>query len=116
MSSETEVGPASDLKPGTVTGAGKYAVGNADGELFAVTRRCRHLMADLADGTIDDEGCLTCPWHGSKYDTRTGRMVLGPQGIFAKIPFLGTAFKTLTKVLPLGRGKVVERGETLYVE
>jgi nitrite reductase/ring-hydroxylating ferredoxin subunit len=116
MSSETEVGPASDLTPGTVVGAGKYAVGNADGELFAVTRRCRHLMADLADGTIDDDGCLTCPWHGAKYDTGTGRMVRGPQGIFAKIPFLGAAFKTLTRVVPLGRGKVVERKKTLYVE
>ena len=116
MPDETEVGPASDLTPGTVVGAGKYAVGNADGELFAVTRRCRHLMADLADGTIDDDGCLTCPWHGAKYDTGTGRMVRGPQGIFAKIPFLGAAFKTLTRVVPLGRGKVVERKKTLYVE
>lgn len=114
--SETEVGPASDLTPGTVVGAGRYAVGNAEGELFAVTRRCRHLMADLADGTIDDDGCLTCPWHGAKYDTGTGRMVRGPQGIFAKIPFLGTAFKTLTRVIPLGRGKVVERDGTYFVE
>ena len=116
MSREIEVGPASEVTPGTVTGAGRYAVGNADGELFAVTRRCRHLYADLAGGTIDEEGCLTCPWHGSKYDVHTGRMVLGPQGIFAKIPGLGLAFKALTLVLPLGRGKVVERDETVFVE
>jgi nitrite reductase/ring-hydroxylating ferredoxin subunit len=116
MSQETEVGPASELTPGTVKGAGRYAVGNADGDLFAVTRRCRHLYADLADGTIDEAGCLTCPWHGSKYDVSTGRMVLGPQGIFAKIPGLGLAFKALTLVLPLGRGKVVERDKTIYVE
>jgi hypothetical protein len=44
----TKVGPASDLKPGAVTGAGKWAVGNAKGDVFAVTRRCRHLYADLA--------------------------------------------------------------------
>ncbi len=116
MSSEQEGGPASELPPGTVQGAGKYAVGNADGELFAVTRRCRHLMADLADGTIDEDGCLTCPWHGASYDVHSGRMVRGPQGIFAKIPGLGTAFKALTLVLPLGRGNVVERDDTLYVE
>ncbi len=116
MSGETEVGPAAELTPGTVKGAGRYAVGNADGELFAVTRRCRHLYADLAGGTIDEEGCLTCPWHGSKYDVKTGRMVLGPQGIFAKIPGLGLAFKALTLVLPLGRGRIVERDTTLYVE
>jgi nitrite reductase/ring-hydroxylating ferredoxin subunit len=116
MPNEVEVGPASELTPGTVKGAGRYAVGNADGELFAVTRRCRHLYADLANGSIDEAGCLVCPWHGSKYDVRTGRMVLGPQGIFAKIPGLGTAFKALTLVLPLGRGRVVERDDTLYVE
>ena len=42
-------------------------------------------------------------------------MVLGPQGIFAKIPGLGEAFKLLTRVLPLGRGTVVERDSKIYV-
>lgn len=116
MASEIEVGPASELTPGTVVGAGRYAVGNADGELFAVTRRCRHLYADLANGSIDQAGCLVCPWHGSRYDVKTGRMVLGPQGGFGKIPGLGTVVKALTVVLPLGRGRIVERDDTVYVE
>ena len=116
MTEELEVGPVSELPPGTVKGAGPYVVGNADGELFAVTRRCRHLFADLAGGSIDEAGCLVCPWHGSKYDVKTGRMVRGPQGIFAKIPGLGLAYKALTLVVPLGRGKVVERNGTLFVE
>lgn len=116
MSDPIEVGPVSELPPGTVVGAGRYAVGNADGELFAVTRRCRHLNADLANGSIDEDGCLVCPWHASKYDVETGRMVRGPQGVFAKIPGLGTFFKAFTRVLPLGRGRVVERDDTLFVE
>jgi len=116
MPDEIEVGPASELTPGTVKGAGRYAVGNIDDELFAVTRRCRHLYADLADGSIDEAGCLVCPSHGSKYDVRTGRMVLAPQGFFAKIPGLGTALKVLTSVLPLGRAPVVKRDGTIYVE
>ncbi len=111
-----DVGPAAELPPGTVTGAGKYAVGNADGKFFAVTRRCRHLYADLASGSIDEDGCLVCPWHGSKYNVETGRMVLGPQGIFAKVPGLDAAFKTLTLVVPLGRGDVTERDGEIYVE
>ena len=115
MLGETEVGPASELTPGTVKGVGRYAVGNAGGQLFAVTRRCRHLYADLARGRIDKNGCLVCPWHGSKYDVRTGRMVRGPQGFFAKVPGLGTVYKALTRVLPLGRGRVVERDGILYV-
>jgi nitrite reductase/ring-hydroxylating ferredoxin subunit len=79
-----------------VVGLTKKWVGNSKGEYFAVTRRCRHMFADLAGGTIDSKGCLVCPWHGSRYDVTTGRMVLGPQGIFAKIPGLGEAFKLLT--------------------
>lgn len=116
MPDPIEVGPVSELPPGAVVGAGRYAVGNADGDLFAVTRRCRHLNADLAKGSIDEDGCLVCPWHQSKYDVETGRMVRGPQGVFAKIPGLGTFFKALTRVVPLGRGEVVERDHTLYVE
>lgn len=115
MTRETEVGPAADLAPGSVKGAGRYAVGNAKGELFAVSRRCRHLGADLAQGTIDREGCLVCPWHGARYDVATGRMTRGPQGIFAKIPGLDAAYRALTKALPLGRGEVVERDGTLFV-
>lgn len=38
MSREIEVGPVSELTPGVVAGAGHYAVGNADGELFDALR------------------------------------------------------------------------------
>ena len=78
MADEIKVGPASELTPGKVVGAGQYAVGNSKGQLFAVSRRCRHLFADLAKGRIDKDGCLVCPWHGAKYDVATGRMVRGP--------------------------------------
>lgn len=115
MSDEIEVGPVTDLPPGTVKGSGQYAVGHSD-ELFAVSRRCRHLYADLAGGSVDENGCLTCPWHHAEYDVHTGRMMKGPQGIFAKIPGLGLAFKALTLVLPLRRGKVSERDGTVFVE
>ncbi|HSM02298.1 MAG TPA: Rieske 2Fe-2S domain-containing protein [Acidimicrobiia bacterium] len=115
MRYETPAGPVSDLPPGTVKGAGRFAVGNDDGRRFAVTRRCRHLLADLAGGSIDDEGCLVCPWHGSRYDTETGRMVSGPEGFYDKIPGLEGGLKALTRFLPLGVGEVVERDGDLFV-
>lgn len=115
MPYETRAGPSEDLPIGTVAGAGRFAIGNRDGDCFALTRRCRHLGADLARGSIDRDGCLRCPWHGAGYDVDTGRMVKGPGGIFAKIPGLGWGFKTLTKVLPLGRGKVTERDGELFI-
>lgn len=115
MAVEQKVGPAVDLGPGEVRGVGRYAVGNADGQLFAVTRRCRHLGADLAGGFIDGDGCLVCPWHGARYDVSTGRMTRGPQGAFAKVPGLDAAYRLVTRVLPLGRGDVFERDGTLFV-
>ncbi len=116
MSEARRVAAASDLPAGSVMGSGRYAVGNAEGSYFAVTRRCRHLGADLAGGTVDPDGCLVCPWHGSKYDVSTGRMVRGPQGVFAKIPGLGAAFKALTAVLPLGRATVTVKEGEVYLD
>jgi len=115
MSREHEVGRTADLAPGAVTGAGPYAVGNIGGEFFAVSRRCRHLGADLANGALDEQGRLVCPWHQATYDVHTGRMVRGPQGIFAKVPGLGAAYRALTGVLPLHRGRVLERDGCLFV-
>jgi nitrite reductase/ring-hydroxylating ferredoxin subunit len=112
---EIEVGPAAELGPGVVVRAGRYAVGNANGELFAVTHRCRHLGADLAAGSIDRQGCLVCPWHGARYDVATGRMTRGPQGLAAKIPGVDAGYRLLTKAFPLGRGAVVEREGTVFV-
>ena len=109
-----KIGPAADFSTGSVGGVDRYAVGN-NGEYFAVGRRCRHLGGDLANGTVDSDGCLVCPWHQSAYDVRTGRMVRGPQGAFAKIPGLGATFKGLTRILPLRRGRVVVEDSDLYL-
>ena len=115
MSGQQRAGAAAEFPPGKVAGVGRYAVGNAGGRYFAVTRRCRHLGADLAGGSIDENGCLVCPWHRSAYDVGTGRMVRGPQGIFAKVPGLSWSFEQLTRVWPLRVGKVTERDGDLIV-
>jgi 3-phenylpropionate/trans-cinnamate dioxygenase ferredoxin component len=114
---ERLVGKAKDLGPGSVQGAGPWVVINVDGRRYALSRRCRHLGADLANGEIGDDGCLVCPWHQSRYDPENGRMVTGPQRIFARIPGLDLFYeKFLTRVLPLRRAKVVERDKEVYVE
>ncbi len=61
---------------------GALAVGISAGRPFAVSNRCRHLFASLADGQVTEDGCLECPWHGARYDVGTGQMVRGPQGAF----------------------------------
>jgi nitrite reductase/ring-hydroxylating ferredoxin subunit len=39
--------------------------------------RCSHLSGPLADGDYED-GCLTCPWHGSMFRVSDGAVVRGP--------------------------------------
>ena len=73
--------PDTPMAAGGVRRVGEWAVGVSGGEDFAVSRRCRHQLADLSKGTVDADGCLVCPWHASRYDVRTGAMVDGPQGI-----------------------------------
>lgn len=51
---EQLVGSAKELGPGSVRGVGRWAVLNVDGRRYAVSRRCRHLRADLAGGHIDE--------------------------------------------------------------
>lgn len=85
---------------------GRWAVGNTGTEHFAVDRVCRHLGGPLDKGAINRDGCLVCPWHGAAYDVGTGRMVRGPQGVFAKVPGLGAVFRGLSAVIPLRRATV----------
>jgi 3-phenylpropionate/trans-cinnamate dioxygenase ferredoxin subunit len=75
------------------TDHGKLAVGLSDGMPFAVSNRCRHLLASLGAGKVAEDGCLECPWHAARFDVRTGRMVRGPQGAFR--PIAGAVKSTL---------------------
>lgn len=109
--------PAADLPPGTVTELNGWVVGTQrDGTHFAVGRRCRHQLADMSRGTIGADGCLVCPWHGSRYDTRTGRMTRGPRGFLGyrgPTPGYTQVVRAYASVLRLSVGRVLERGGRL---
>lgn len=79
-----------DLGPSGVavvkdTPHGELAVGLSRGEPFAVSNRCRHVLAPLGKGSVDEHGRLVCPWHAAEYDVNSGAMLLGPQGIFKPV-------------------------------
>lgn len=109
------IGPASDFPPGAVRAFENVVVGNADGTFFATGSKCRHLGADLTKGSIDDDGCLVCPWHGATYDVTTGHMLKGPGGVFGMVPGLGAVFKARTRVQPLAVHEVVVQDGGLYL-
>ena len=111
--------PAADLPPGAVRRVGDWAVGNRDGEYFAVSRRCRHQLADLSDGSIDADGCLVCPWHQSRYDVRTGEMVAGPRGLLGyhgPTPGYTQFVRAYGRVLRLRVRRALRRGDHVVVE
>lgn len=110
---------ADQLPPGSVRRAGPWAVGNRDGDLFAVSRRCRHQLGDLAEGTIDADGCLVCPWHQARYDVTTGAMVEGPRGFLGyhgPTPGYTQAVLAYSRVLRLRVARAVRRGADIFVE
>jgi nitrite reductase/ring-hydroxylating ferredoxin subunit len=91
---------------------GTIAVGISAGKPFAVSNRCRHLFASLGEGQVTSEGCLQCPWHASRYDVETGRMVRGPQGAYK--PLAGV-IKATAGSIPLKRFPVELRDGAIWL-
>ena len=112
--------PAADLPQGRVRRVGNWAVGNrGDDRYFAVSRRCRHQLADLAGGTVDADGCLVCPWHQSRYDVRTGEMVEGPRGFLAyhgPTPIYTQLVATFGRLARLRVRRAVREGDDVVLE
>jgi nitrite reductase (NADH) small subunit len=52
-------------------GAESIAIFEVDGRLMAVENVCRHVGNPIDDGFVQG-GCVSCPWHGWRYDLRTG--------------------------------------------
>jgi len=48
-----------------------------DGQLHAIADRCSHRGGPLHEGAYSD-GCLTCPWHGSRFRVADGQVLVGP--------------------------------------
>lgn len=47
------------------------------GELHALANRCNHRGGPLHEGELGD-GCVTCPWHGSRFALADGGVDRGP--------------------------------------
>ena len=52
-------------------GSGRFRLLRQDGALIAHSVTCPHWLGPL-DGAIDGDGCVTCPWHGYRFDVATG--------------------------------------------
>ncbi len=48
-----------------------------DGTTHAMADRCSHRGGPLSSGAVEGD-CITCPWHKSRFDVRTGQVRGGP--------------------------------------
>lgn len=48
-----------------------------DGDLCALANTCTHLGGPLHEGAREGDS-VVCPWHGSRFDLRTGAVLRGP--------------------------------------
>ena len=75
-----ELGPLTELRarlPLSVELAGRaYRVLEVDGELLVHAATCPHRLGPLADAAVED-GIVRCPWHGHRFDIRSGRSADG---------------------------------------
>jgi nitrite reductase/ring-hydroxylating ferredoxin subunit/uncharacterized membrane protein len=71
-----------ELREVTVDGVPMLIARSRSGEICALANTCTHLGGPLAEGSRDGD-TVACPWHGSRFDLRTGAVVEGP-AVFAE--------------------------------
>lgn len=57
-------------------GGQNIALFRVEGKYYAIDNTCTHRGGPLAEGFLEGQE-VTCPWHGARFDVRTGA-VLGP--------------------------------------
>ena len=96
------VGKTSEVQDGKlmhITAGGKeIVVTKLDGNYYAMDNVCAHAGADLHEGELNNNE-LTCPWHGARWDIKTGNLISFPQ-----------------KLKPLQSLEISIEKDTLYVE
>ena len=96
------VGKTSEIEEGKlvhITAGGKeLVVTKLEGNYYAIDDICTHAGAELHEGELNNSE-LTCPWHGAKWDIKTGSLISFPQ-----------------KLKPLQSHKISIENNTLFIE
>jgi nitrite reductase/ring-hydroxylating ferredoxin subunit/uncharacterized membrane protein len=68
---------ASESSIGADVGGVSVLISRSGRSVHAIANRCSHRGAPLDQGEIDN-GCVTCPWHGSRFSLADGSLQRGP--------------------------------------
>lgn len=81
----TDVAAASDISEGELRRVEvedvPVVLAKVRGDLRALSATCTHAGGPLDEGSLDAEGCVTCPWHGSRFHTSDGTPDRGPASV-----------------------------------
>lgn len=76
---EIAVGPLAELDRQAVhnieTTTGRMCVRHWQDQWIAHSAACPHLLGPLDGAQIDDQGHITCPWHGYRFDVMSGNTI-----------------------------------------
>ena len=72
-----DVTPGVPLAVATPDGAALVLV-RVDGAICALADQCTHREFPLSAGEVLPDGTIECPWHGARFDCRTGAVRNGP--------------------------------------
>jgi glycine betaine catabolism B len=76
-----KIGETKDIRPSQMkafdVNSERICVANVEGKYYAIGNVCTHMGGPLAEGKLEGFE-VECPWHGSKFDIRTGKVVRPP--------------------------------------
>jgi nitrite reductase/ring-hydroxylating ferredoxin subunit len=76
-----KIGETKDIQPSQMKAVDvngeRVCVANVEGKYYAIGNVCTHVGGPLAEGKLEGFE-VECPWHGSKFDIRTGKVVRPP--------------------------------------
>jgi nitrite reductase/ring-hydroxylating ferredoxin subunit len=82
MAGEFQMAAAiSEVPPGTIKivkfMGQEISIANVEGKFYAFPNKCTHAGGPVGRGKLTGH-VVQCPWHGSKFDIRTGAVVSPP--------------------------------------
>jgi nitrite reductase/ring-hydroxylating ferredoxin subunit len=76
-----KVAETKDIQPSTMKAVDlaseRVCIVNVEGNYYAIGNVCTHVGGPLDEGTLEGNE-VECPWHGSKFDVRTGEPTKPP--------------------------------------
>jgi nitrite reductase/ring-hydroxylating ferredoxin subunit/uncharacterized membrane protein len=87
------VARADELEPGKLHAAELNLGGNKvplvllkqGRTIMALSATCPHWGGPLAEGKLQEDDCVECPWHGSQFSMRDGSVRMGPATVPAHV-------------------------------